>query len=291
MRVTKNKITSFTSHNLTKKVTDWSSGLTYLNGVESNYGDYIYTYAGADDTNTSGTPDVEDNWVKTRANNIHSMLDQRPSSESYENDKIEFTFISEGFDKLALFNVVANSVTVEVTSLWDSSVTKTITENLLNTELITDLREFCTAELEQESLVYINLPIIHSCSVKVTIDNTGGIARCGLVISGKSFYVGSTGWDIRLGLTSYSKKDVDVFGNTDFIKRGITDADDFLVTIDTNKASLIKQKFKEYDADFLLFSILEGENITINFGFWEDFYVLLSSPVKSEANISIRGVL
>lgn len=292
MRVTKNGITEFSSSNLTESVATWTSGSLYNFEDEAEYNNYIYKYSGTNGTNTTGTPDNEATWIQDRPSNTFAMLDEKPSTYSTAADTIEVSFISKGFDKLALFNVEAKSVTVTVTSIWNASDTKTFQIDLLNTSLITTLRDYCTAELEQKTTVYIEIPIFHNCSVDVVIDNTNSTAKCGQIISGKSFYVGQTDWGIGLGLTSYSKKEVDALGGIDFIKRGISDIDDFTVTIDTSKAIAIKQKMKEYDAQLLLFTIVEGNSKLelMNFGYWEDFYTLLSGPIKSECNMTIQGV-
>jgi len=255
MRVTKNEITSFTSHNLAESVSEWLLSNTYRYEDESLYEGYIYKYSGEDDTNSDTNPSISTKWTKIRAGNLIAMLDNKPSTFSKNLEKIEVTFVSKGYDKLALFNVLAKKVTIVVTSKWDESSSRTYVKSL---------------------------------------SNPGSFAQCGHLVCGKSFFVGNAAWEIGLGLTSFSKKEVNELGEIDFIKRGITDRDDFSVTLSTSSAGRIKQKFKDYDALLLLFTITEETSkmeTLMNFGYWEDFQMLLSGPVKSEADITIQGVL
>jgi len=295
MRVTKNEITSFTSHNLAESVSEWLLSNTYRYEDESLYEGYIYKYSGEDDTNSDTNPSISTKWTKIRAGNLIAMLDNKPSTFSKNLEKIEVTFVSKGYDKLALFNVLAKKVTIVVTSKWDESSSRTYVKSLVNKEAITNLRDYATQELEYKTNLNLNIPIVHSCIVKITIEsNPGSFAQCGHLVCGKSFFVGNAAWEIGLGLTSFSKKEVNELGEIDFIKRGITDRDDFSVTLSTSSAGRIKQKFKDYDALLLLFTITEETSkmeTLMNFGYWEDFQMLLSGPVKSEADITIQGVL
>ncbi len=294
MRVTKNQIVGFTASNLTEDTPAWLSTSLYNYTQEVSYLNFIYRYAGENGTKTTETPDISTKWIKIRASNTTAMLDNKPSTQSVQLNKIEVSFISKGFDKLAFLNVIAKDIKVEITPLGYTQPIKTIDIVLLNTSLIKNLRDFATAELEWTKSAYINIPVFYNAIIKVTINNAGNIAKCGHLISGKSFYIGSADWDINMGLTSFKNKKLDDFGDYSYINRGITDNDSFKVTIDTKNAPAIKQKIKELDGLLLLFVILENspslKNV-MNFGYWEDFYILLSGPVKSEANLKIQGVL
>lgn len=294
MRVTKNEIISFTATNLTEDTQGWSVSATYNYGDEVLYGDYIYKYSGENNTNSISGTQIGEKWTHKRPSNKVALIDNKPTTQSIEFNKIEVSFISKGFDKLAFLNVVAKKIVVEIIPLGYEIPAKIIEIELLNTSLIKNIKDYATAELEWKKNTYINLPIFYNALIKVMIDNTGNIAKCGHLIGGKSFFIGKTDWDINLGLTSFKNKKLDEFGEYSYANRGITDTDDVKITLDTVNTASIKQKIKELDGLLLLFVMVENnsnlQNL-MNFGYWEDFYILLSGPVKSEANIKIQGVL
>lgn len=294
MRITKNQIVGFTASNLTEDTPAWLSTLPYNYAQEVSYLDFIYRYAGENSTNTTENPLISKDWTYVRPSNKTALIDNKPSTQSIQANTIEVSFLSKGYDKLAFLNVIAKSITVEITPLGYESPIKTIPIKLLNTSLITNLKEYATVELEWKKSAYINLPVYYNATIKITIENIGSFAKCGHLISGKSFYIGETDWDMNLGLSSFKNKKLDEFGEYSYINRGITDTDDVRVTINTNDAFAIKQKIKDLDGLLLLFVLVENNtNLRnlMNFGYWEDFYILLSGPVKSEANIKIQGVL
>ena len=294
MRITKNSIVSFVTSNLEENTPVWVMENFYDYTNEVLYEDYIYKYTGENNTNTEINPTLSDKWTRIRPSNKIALLDNKPSTKSIRMNKIEVSFISKGYDKLAFLNVIAKNIIVEIIPFGYTKAQKTIPVRLLNTKLITTLREFATEELQWSKTAYVNLPIVYNATIKVTIENEGNIAQCGHLISGNSFYVGSTNFDINLGLSSFKNKKLDDFGEYSYINRGIADVDDFKITFDTSKVGIIKQKIKEMDGLLLLFTIIENKISTqniVNFGYWEDFYILISGPVKSEANLKIQGVL
>ena len=115
------------------------------------------------------------------------------------------------------------------------------------------------------------------------------------MVFGRSYYVGQTNFGINLGLDSYSRKIVDEFGGATLKHVGATNNDSYEIMVKTTKVPLLIRKAKELDAIPLLFVGDESDNSQVehllNYGYWENFSMLIPDPIKSTINLTIKGII
>ena len=303
MKILQNKITDYLSANFTEDEIAWDSAALYNYADEVRDGHFIYKYAGTDGTNTTDSPSVdykklpsERKWIKIAPTNYYAMLDGETQTQTNNTDAIIVEIAINNYDAISLLGVVAQSVTVELRDAVTSEIYYTKTIDMFDYEGIVDFYSYCFNDIQTKPSLYIDdIPLYTDAVLKITIDNTGGIASCGRLVCGRTYYIGKTGYGVNLSQESYSKKETDVFGNTTLIHSNSLNIDSYEVYIQTQSVPNIRRKFKELDAVALLFIMDESENSQLenllNFGYYQNFSILIPDSQISTASIQIKGIL
>jgi len=303
MKILKNKISDYLTANFTESETLWVSSATYNYGDEARYGHFIYKYAGTSGTNTTDTPDVDyvklpttRVWIKVRPTNYYAMIDGETQTQTNNTDAIVIEISTSNYDAISLLGLVAKSVTIELRDGATSEIYYTKTIDMFDYIGIVDFYSYCFDDILLKPSLYIDdIPLYSSAILKITIDNTGSIASCGRLVCGRTYFIGDTGYGINLGQESYSKKVVDVFGNTTLVHSNSLNLDSYEVNVPTSSVPNIRRKFKELDAVPLLFIMDENANSTLenllNFGYYQSFSILIPNSQISTASLQIKGIL
>lgn len=303
MKILKNRITDYISANFSENETAWDSAAIYNYADEVRDGHFIYKYAGANGTNTTDAPSIdsqklptERKWVQICPTNYFAMLDGVTSTQTKNTDTITIEIAVDNYDALSLLDVVAQSVSLELRDATTAEVFYTKTIGLLDYTGIVDFYSYCFEEIVFKPSVYIDdMPLVNNAILRIVIDNNGGEAACGRLVCGKTYYIGKTGYGVNLSQESYSKKDTDVFGNTTLIHSNSLNIDSYEVYVPTQSVPNIRRKFKELDAVALLFIMDENPNSQLenllNFGFYQNFSIVIPDAALSTASLQIKGLL
>ena len=295
MRVVKNEITAFVSSNVTESETAWSGATLYNRGNEARDGHYIYAYAGIDNTNTATSPSLNPlSWILQRPTNYWAALDGTTSTQTSRADNITWEVSTNNFDTISLLELVAKSVVLTLTV--SATVVYTKTYDLQDESAVVDFYSYCFSDFIFKSSIYNqDLPLYLGGTLKIEIINTGSTAKCGRLVCGRSFYVGETAYRASLGLESYSTKQTDEFGTETLVHRGAVNYDSYDVKVPTNKIPILKRKAIELDAVAILFVMDESPTSNteylLNFGYWNNMSIMLSSPKTSTISVTIKGIL
>lgn len=303
MKILQNKITDYSFANFTEDETLWSSSSLYDYAQVARDGHYIYAYAGADGTNTTDTPSVDylrlpsdRKWIKIRPTNYWAMLDIETQNQTQVIEMIDIELQVNNYDSISLLNLEASSV--EITLFDNSENQEVYTKNidLIDKESIIDFYSYAFNEITLLPSVFIDeLPLFTSATLKVKIKNPGGIAKCGRLVCGRTYYIGETGQGANLNQESYSKKETDIFGNTTLVHSNSVNLDSYEVYVRTSSVPNIRRKFRELDAVPLLFIMDESsdsilENL-LTFGFYQSFTIMIPGSDLSTASIQIKGII
>lgn len=297
MLVIKNKATDYLEANFSEDETAWDSSATYNYADEVRDGHYIYKYAGEDGTNTDLKPS-EDNtkkWVKIRPTNYFAMLDNKSSTQTINSEKIDIKLSVNNYDSISLIELDAVTVEIELTDLNTNKIVYSEIIDLNNTFDIVDFTSYCFSEFNYKNSIYRKLPFYTNAKLHIVINNPSLYAKCGRLVLGRSFYIGEVLYDVNLGLESYSRKITDEFGNTTLTHINAVNEDNYEILIPTQKIPVLKNKAKELDAIPLLFVGDENDYTNtehlLNFGFWEDFSMVMSDTEKATINLTIKGII
>lgn len=235
--------------------------------------------------------DSDTNWVKVSETNRWKMFDLKTTSQTYNNDSIDVTIAGTGMNNaLFLGNMDGTSITVTVKDKFDTTV-YTYSGDLIDTSGIYDpYTFFFSPVVKTTDLLLIDLPIYALATYQVVITNTGSVAKCGTMLVGQQASAGNTNYGMQIGITDYSIKSANEFG-------------DFIITerAYSKNISLQSRIVKEAIPSVvnLLNSIRATPVVWVGsseypssyiYGFYRDYNVLVDYPSHSLINIEIEGL-
>lgn len=286
---------------------EWSSAISYIVGetvmMLSTHKKYECLV-----NNTNFSPDVNltgltPKWLDTGSTNKWAMFDGSTGSKT-TNGMIIFTinnlfnnywnYSADLPNTLALLNVVATSITVNITQNSDSGMSvysKVI--DMTNNDLITDWGAYFFSGISFKSdLVLMDLPRFLDAIITVSIINeTDGSAECGLCVFGTNYEVGGTQYGSSAGIADYSVKTTDNFGNTTIVKRSYAKRMTTSLMIKNQYVDDVFNTLANFRSTPLVW-IGTDSNYTslIVYGFYKDFDINIAYPDYSSCSLTIEGL-
>lgn len=217
-----------TPDNLTTTVdetgNEYSPAVTYAEGevVQFTYGAdathrrYESVVAG----NVGNALTDESKWLDLGATNRWAMFDQVNGTQTTNDNDIGVSIDVTGrADGIALFNVSAETIEVTVDDAVGNEVFNQ-TYSLVSSAGITSWYAYFSEEIAYSSdLVITDLPLFTDPTITVEITSDSGDVACGTLVLGQVKDLGGTLYGARGGITDYSRKTTDEFGNTSITER------------------------------------------------------------------------
>jgi len=258
----------------------------------------VYEYEAVGGT-TGNYPPTDDgtNWTLIGASNKWKMFDSYVSSQTENADTIEIELTVTKADKLYLLNVQADEIRVvckesDLTPISDETIAMSDTSS-------GSWSEYFFGDFEFKTVLAYDLPGYYTnMSVTITIDKTGGTAKCGHCVIGKKIEIGTTEYGISVGIQDYSVKETNDFGETTFLERAfakVIDADLFIQHDTTgSEYDRIQRVLSSIRAtpcvyDFNNNGISTGSFVA--FGFFKDFDLVARYATITHCSLSIEGLI
>ena len=237
-------------------------------------------------------------WVEVGPTNRWKAFDDSIGGQTEQANSITYT-ITPGvtFDSIAFLNLEAQSVRIKLTDAVDGVVYDE-TVNLLDviptgTTAYMDWYAYFFSEITMiAEVAKLGMSLFLNTVLDITINYTGGTAKVGTIIIGKQMFIGNTQYSPSIGITDYSVKDTDAFGNTVITERAYSDKMTCDVAIPTNSIPYIKRMLASYRATVILY-IGADEDIypeMIMLGFYRDFNIVISYPDYAICSIEVEGL-
>ena len=208
------------------------------------------------------------------------MFDEFLSTQTENADLIEVEIEFNNCDRVALFNLDAQSVDLELTDDDTATVvqTKTIDLSLSGGEY----REYIVEDLY----------IYADATLKISIHNLGADAKCGVCAIGTSVSIGTTLYGVRSGYVDYSIKDTNAFGQTYLNPGNWAKAPEIRTKIDRDAVDATYEDLIDARGTFVIIEANEGatdyEALRI-YGFIEDWRITIDNPTTAWVSLSIKG--
>lgn len=296
MKVIKSIVTTdaiLTSSNiLENEYSTWVSGTSYAALARVIYQHKIYerVIAGAGTT----TPDLDiTNWLYVSYTNRWRMFDNVISNVSSRVGGITFTLTpSQLVDSLILLNVNASSVRV----VMNDSVAGVVYDQtiiLSGNEGITNYYSyfFNTIADKKTTAVFLDMPSYPTATITVTISSGSALAEVGEVVYGMKTIVGRTNYNTAIGIKSFSRKEVDEFGNVTVVKRRNSKYCEYDIDIDNYKLNEIQRFFSDIDSVPCVFIGNETMDELIVYGFYSEFKATIAFPTVSKCSLRVEGLI
>ena len=237
--------------------------------------------------NTGGTsPD----WLDMGATNRWRMFDGATSTltTSADSDIIVELTPNSIVTGVTLFNLSASTVNVVMTDPLEGEVyNRTI--NLVDNSSVFDWwGYFYEPIIQKKDVTLIDLPAYVSATITITISGT--TPSVGLCVIGAWKILGQTDYGTGVGITDYSIKEADAFGNFFIQPRRFSKRADYTVTVDTPKVGYVQRLLADYRTTPLVWIGVPEKEETIIYGYYRDFSIILSNFSISDCSIEVEGL-
>jgi hypothetical protein len=193
-------------------------------------------------------------------------------------------------DSVALLNVVGATVQIIATDVSDGEIYNE-THSLISVDGIGDWFSFFFEEIRMlTDIVVTNLPVHTDKQVQVIIDGASDPVACGVCLFGYSRELGETTWGAGVGITDYSRKDADAFGNFTVVERAFAKTGSFTIYLPSALADETQRILASFRAVPVLWVASDRFTSSIIYGFYRSFNVELTGPSYSICSLEIEGL-
>lgn len=265
----------------------YDAGATYAAGDTATSGQNVYqSVQGANTGNPVTDPAW---WVRIGATNALRMFDSRVGDQTENSDRI-VVVIAPGtiIDVLALKNLQAFSVRVVESTPTDGVVyDRTIELDFP----VHDWYEYFFDEIVmQTEAVFADVLPYTDATFTVTIDDTGGTAKCGELMMGAAVHAGITEAGVSTGIDDYSLVQPDEFGVRDIVERDYADNMDMVVYVDASRSSTVTRFLTRNRAKPILVIASDSRPDAMVYGLAESWRRVLSYPAIDVFNLTMKGL-
>ncbi|WP_036204745.1 hypothetical protein [Marinobacter sp. MCTG268] len=244
---------------------------------------------------TQTRPDVgalESAWLDLGPVNSLRMFDGKIGSVTETEGDLEVVLQVEGIaDGLALFGLQAGSVQLEILDSSDAVVFDTGSLSLIDNSAATDWYQYFFEPISyRQEFSFTKLPPYRNARIRVTLSSAGVPVKVGALILGSVRRIGDSQFGAQTGIDSFSRKERDVFGNFDIIKRGFSKTANLPVSLPSAQIAYVQQLLASLESKPVVYIGAESQRQTIIYGFYASFDMVLSGPLYSDYNLEIEGL-
>ena len=285
--------TSLTSTNVAE--TDeavWNNSTAYIVGdlvmittpnVHTIY-ECSQAHTGQDPTTTEGY------WLNTGATNAWKMFDESIGNPTVNADTIDVSIVPGRVNSIAVLEVDCTSIQVIMTDPTHGEVYNH-TETMTSNSGITDWYSYYFEPIvRKRDLVLFDLPLFASATVRVIIDFTGSDAQCGKLVLGLFKFLGLSKYGLQSGIRDYSRKEEDTFGNVSILKRRFAKTSQADLHVENTAIDGVFSTLVDYRSTAVVWAGTDNYSMTIVYGFFIDFNVVIAGFSHSECNLELEGL-
>jgi len=231
-------------------------------------------------------------WLDIGATNAHKMFDGVVGVQTSNADTIEVSLLSSGATTLSLMNIDAASVTIVVTDPADGEVYNN-TIDLISTSNVVDAFSYFFEPFLYTKNLITYIPPYSGATVDVTVDFTGETAKCGEMVIGTTAFLGCTQFGASVGITSYSVKTVDDFGNFTILPRAFAKRGDFDIVLDNSQMEFVLNTLIGYTDTAVIWIPTDAQYLSsplVIYGFYKSFSVVIPYAQESSCSIEVEGL-
>ncbi len=272
--------------------TAWSSGTAYTIGMTCMYNHKLYTCLV---NHTNAQPDlnvapvVSPKWFDDGYDNRWRMLDAVVGSQTAQATSITISLVPGGtnnYDSLAILNCEGATIKVSIPSTGFSDTFTMSSSSHINNAY----SYFFDPIILTDTLCIVGMTPTTG-QIDITINNPAGTAKAGTVVMGMQMGMGDTQYNPTIGIIDYSKKDVDIYGNTTVLQRAYAKRMSCEMSLPNTDIDNLQRTLAMYRATPLVWVGADvGYSCMIVFGFYKSFSINIAYPTYSICNIEIEGL-
>jgi hypothetical protein len=272
---------------------EWNAAVNYVKGdrviLVSTH--TIYEAASANLNKNPATNKAI--WLVVSATNRWKVFDDKTLSQTEQIESMSYTLLpGKAVNTVGLINCHAKSARIRVTDPIDGLVYDK-TKNFLGKLSKGDWYEYFFEEIIRETdKVFTDLPAYGSAQIKIDIENALNMVRCGVITMGFKRTIGiGVSHGVDIGVQDYSRREINEFGEPEFVKRGYSKTASFNITIRDFEVDVAQRLLASIRATPTLFIGSTLYNSTIIYGWYRDFSETISYKYISEMAIEVESLV
>ncbi len=274
---------------------NYSSGTTYAIGNRVSYVNKVYE--SLQNSNTNHQPDTSATWwLEIGADNKTACFDDFVSTSSSASGNLVSVVRGSPVDSVTMMNVVGNSVEVTVQDMTSGDILFSSVSGLISDD-ISDWSQYFFYSEDTEprtQLIHTDLPttgysdLLYMFSFRAAVT-----ASVGHIVLGNTHSLGVTSSAPKVGITDYSKKVTDEYGNT-YLAQGRyskkMQADVFFNNYELNRVVKLLTALRATPCVWIGSTEALYEEALVVFGYYKDFSVTIPYPSNSLCSLEIEGL-
>lgn len=241
---------------------------------------------------TGGTP----YWLEIGATNAWKCFDGKVGSQTTRSETITYSFVSSLASGISFLNLEGLTVNVLMTDSVDGVIIDK-TFDLISTSNITNAFEYFFEPFYLTENVFVNfvdeLPPYSEAQIDITISNPGGTAKVGEIVLGKIAFVGYPQYGANVGVTNYSVKELDDFGNYQILERPTSKRGAYELWIPSEQVEFVMNLLPDYETTPAVWIPTEAPVLSsalIIYGFVKDWNISVDHLEVSICSLEIEGL-
>ena len=273
---------------------EWTAG-TYETGDLRYVGTDLYQVVAIPDTTdepTAGADKEPKTWLKVGKINRFKMFSGIVSEKTEQTGAPINVTIDSGqlVNAVAFFGVDASEITLTITDPTDG-VVFSHTEAMVDNSAIVDGFTYCFEPIvRKDEVAFVGLPSYATATVTAQISAGVSDVACGEMVIGSSLDLGITLLEFTAGIRDFSRKEVNVFGDFEIVRRRFSKFAEFDVLMDKRLASNVLRTLADRRALPTVWIGNPDDPETIIYGFYANHSLLRVAPGYSELSIEIEGL-
>ncbi|MCA0920220.1 hypothetical protein [Pseudooceanicola nanhaiensis] len=276
---------------------EWDAGTTYATAEQVIVLATHKVYESAAGSNLGYDPTTDDGtwWFEVGATNRWKAFDQKLADPVTKAGTVTYRVTVDSLvTGIAFFGLEASEIRVQVT---DTGATETYdtTLSLVDDSEIVDWFSFFTTELDsyQTQALFVDLAAYVGYAIDLTIGDGIGTVEVGQIVLGRVVTLGTTLEDTTVGLTSFSTKEQDTFGNWTIVPRAKSDPVNYRFSMPATGAARTQRWLNSRrDAPTVYFAsedIIKNYGV-MTYGLFQDYEIPLRKAGVSIVNLEIEGL-
>ncbi len=272
--------------------TSYALNATVMRTTDTVHGIFISLQA----ANVGNSPEDDDQtspvfWSRISATNRWGMFSDQINDQTEQSNVITVALLPASLvNGMTFFNLEAQSVNVTMNDPTEGEVYNVDFDLVADSGVNNWYLYYFEPILRQGTVAVLDLPPYIAATITVTITNVGETAKCGLLSFGAQAQLGITNYSSGIGITDYSRKERDQFGNALIVQRNFSKRADYSVTVATSYVGYVQDQLSQLRTVPLSWIGAEEYESTVIYGYFKDFSVVLSNPSTSLLSIDVEGL-
>lgn len=270
----------------------YASGTTYAIGDLCVHAHSIYK--SATNSNIGNTPATSpEHWVRVSATNRHKCLDTSNSTQTVQASGMTYRITpGQVVTGLALLHVSAQSARIRMIDPSAGTVYDTTVSLGGVLKSSSWWAWFSNRRRTEGQVLKLDLPAYYGADIQVDISaNAGADAKLGVLLVG---FVDQWGLGVqygaRVGITDYSKKEIDEYGDIQFVERAYAKRASFDLVVSNTDLDELCEELASLRATPVLVIGSTLYTCTAIYGWIGEFEIAIPYPTFSDCSLDVKGL-